>query len=387
MSRRNAASTEAAANQATEAARVLQARSQEARQAAAPKQETLHLPSSRNEPAPESQERKSDGVPMVPVMRGNAVRDAALDQIRRSRPGAQQEETEPAPAAEPAPTPKADAAPQQEPAAAEPAATIEPPAPDAPKLIRVKVDGVESDVPEADIEAAGGLKSYQIQRASENRLAKVNEALAQTRQAQEAIVRQFAQNRPPPAPVVTDDAFLKSKMDAILYGTPDEKATAFQEAIARVNPRIDQNALIQQATTNMKRDLAVQAYRREFSDVVANPLFAKLSDTLEREALAGYVQNGQVNWQALGALDWQNFYSTIGTQIRGAVPRQSQPQPAAQTTGSPSPVPSEREARKTSIVEPPKAAAARATLPEEPKPETREESLNAMRRARGQPAH
>jgi hypothetical protein len=85
-------------------------------------------------------------------------------------------------------------------------------------------------------------------------------------------------------------------------------------------------------------------------------------------------------------IDWQKFYSTIAHEVRGAFGRQSQPaaQPAAPTGGNPSQPVSEKEARKASITTLP-TAAARATPPAEEKPETREESLNRMRKARGQP--
>ena len=383
--RRTSAAAESAAAEASQAARVLQQRAQESRSA---RQETLHLPTKAEaspEPSPEPSddgESRKDQPPPRQIKRGDPVRDGIMEDIRRAR-GEPQEDEHPAEPAAPEPV----AAPQQT-VATEPAVEPAAPAQEAPKLVKVKVDGVESEVPEADVEAAGGLKSYQLQKAGENRLAKVNEALEQTRQTQAAILRMAQQQQQPAAPQQTPDEFLRAKMDAIRFGTPEEGAAAFQEAIARLNPRIDQNQIIAQATLSMKRDMAVQAYQREFQDVLANPMFKKLSDILEREALSAYVQNGQADWGRLGQLDWGNFYTTIGTQIRGAVPRQSQPPaPTQQTAGHTSPVPSDKEARKASIVEPPKAAAARATLPEEPKPETREESLNAMRRSRGLPVY
>src|SRR6185295_2067396 len=143
------------------------------------------------------------------------------------------------------------------------------------------------------------------------------------------------------------------------------------------------NALVTQATVSIKRDNAMEQFKKEFQDVAANPLLSQLVENLERQRLTPYVTNGKPNWGGLAQLDWGNFYRTIGNEVRSVVgPRPSQPAagaatPAAATEGTPSPA-SEKEARKSSIVTLP-TASARAELPKESKPESREESLNRMR--------
>ena len=278
---------------------------------------------------------------------------------------------------------KKDVAPQQdEPApVAEPAAAVEPAAPTTSKQ---KVDGVEYDVPLAEIEEAGSEKAWRLNKAAENRLAKSNEVVAK---AQAQIAAWMQQNAPKPTPQPTAEEVLRN-LAANRFGTDEEFASNFKTAIGQLVPQIDQNQIILQATASIKRDQANAKFSKDFSDVLVNPVIKKVAGQLELEAMSPYVQNGVINWAGLAQLDWETFYSTIGVQLKGAVgPRQSQPAAAsavASASGTPSQL-SEKEARKASIVNLPQAAAARAVAPAEEKPETREEALTRMRKSRGIP--
>jgi hypothetical protein len=271
--------------------------------------------------------------------------------------------------------------------AAEAATEEEPAVQEAPTTSKQKVDGVEYDVPLSEIEEAGSEKAWRLNKAAENRLAKASEQVAKASQAQAQFQQQMAawmQQNAPKQPQVSDEEFLASRVDKLMFGTPAEKAAAMQEMAARMNPKIDQNALITQTTANIQRDMANAQYKRDFSDVLANPLMKKLSDQLEMEEIGKFVQNGQVNWSGLAQTDWKGFYDKIGTQVRGLIGKPSQPT-TDPVVSSGQPSPSQKEARKASIINLPTAAAARAEAPKEEKQESREESIARMKRSRGIP--
>jgi hypothetical protein len=370
MSRRSRDGAEAAAAAASEAARVLQQRGQEA----------------KSEPRSEPSEKGPDR-PVINIAPRDEPRRKALEEIE-ARDLREKGLLEPAPEVkvpenQPPPTPddmlKGEKHSQPEPEAPpvepEPVAV----APEAPKTVRVKVDGEEFDAPQADVDEAGGIKPYQIQRASENRLKKANEALAEARRVQSEMADWRKQQQPAKPPEPSDEEFIKSKVDVIRFGTPEESAAALREILTRSNKSVDPQAIVDQATNKIMHDQAVREFDKEFSDISANPLQLKLAVALRNERIA----------QAQGPVEWSNFYRTIGNEVRSAFGRPSQsatqtPVAVAATSGTPSQAPSEKEARKASIVNLP-TAAARAELPKDSKPETREDILNQARKARGLP--
>lgn len=354
MSRRNRDAAAAAA--ASEAGRVLQ---QQRESAPEPEQTPVKVergerPPTRNEP-----------------------RNRAMEEIYeadRQRKGVQDEPE----------------APKEEPKAEEPAheVTAEAPAPVAaeavaevpaavPETVRVKVDGEEWDAPKSEVDEAGGLVAFQKVKAAERRLEKAKEAAAEANKAQAAILewaKSIAQQQPQAQPQAarTPADLLKEKIDVIRWGTPEESAAALQEVLAQQNRPVDPQQLVGHALTAFKQNMAVDRFKTEFSDVVANPLLLKLATQLQNERLAELKGN---------IPDWDNFYRSIGNEIRSVVGRQNQP-PAASTQGNTSLA--TKEEKKSSIVSLP-TASARAELPKEEKPETREEILNRMKKARGIP--
>jgi hypothetical protein len=357
MSRKSNASQVAA--QASEAARVLQARGQEVKQEV--KQEVtpeVEAPV-RSTPEPRNDRRKS-----------------FEDEIEARE--AQQREAEAPEVTEPA-------APQGDPAEVETSPTeptVAAEAPEAPQTpvvetVRVKVDGEEFDVAKADIDEAGSIRAYQKEKAADNRLKKSNQELAEIKKTQAAILEWATKQAQPQTPQVTNDQFIAQKLEAIRYGTPEEGAAALTEILQKTQQKFDPNVMTAQAVAQMSRKMAVDKFKDEFADVVANPLLAKLAVTLEQERIT---QNPQAQTPYF---DWSDFYRKIGNEIRSVVPRQSQPQATGTTTGTPSPQ-SEKEARKASIVTLP-TAAARAESPKEEKPETREEMITGIKKSRGLP--
>jgi hypothetical protein len=356
---------ERAAMEASEAGRVLQAQRNtepepESSQVEAPKAET-ERPVARNEPRRRAMEEIEQ-------------RDLETKGIAEAQP---KPEVTPNP---PPPTPesmleggKFSEAPAE--------TAVETPAEPVIETVKVKVDGEEFDVPKAEIEEAGGIKAYQKDRAAENRLKKANEANDRAQQTMAAMAQwiQQQQRAQQPAPQ-TPDQLIAEKIDVIRYGSPEESAAALREVLEKSNPRIDQNALLQASTTlavsRMQQSLAVEKFKQEFPEVVANQLVMKLATTLENERIAQMQQAGHTP-------DWTSFYNQLGNEVRNVIGKPSQPAPAPNDPSTPSPV-VDKEARKASIVILP-TAAARASLPEAPKPETREDTLNSMRKARGIP--
>lgn len=381
MSRRGQNQAESAAKAASEAARVLQQRGQEAR--SSQQQESARSV----EPSPEPADHGEPAT--IRVKPRDEPRRLAMEEIvardLRTK-GITEQASTPEKVPDNPPPPTAEqmleggkfSAPEPEAPKPEAVPTAEP-VPTPIKTVRVKVDGEEFDAPAADVEEAGGVRPYQIQKASENRLKKAGEALAEA-QRYRAEIGELANRakQPPAAPVVTDDQFIASKVDAIRFGTPEESAIALREVMQRSNKPIDQNAVVEQATNKIRHDQAVAEFDKEFGDVTSNPLLLKLVVTLRNEQIP----------QIKGPVDWSTFYRTIGNQVRSVAGRPSQPATTvaavAATSGTTSQSPSEREARKASIVNLP-TAAARAELPKDSKPETREDILQQMKKSRGIP--
>lgn len=339
-----------AAMEASEAGRVLQSQRQ-------PKEEVESV-----EPAPQSD------VPR-PAPR-NDPRDMAMQEILESRKEQAEEVTEPPVEAAPEPAEATVEAPQ----------AVEP-APEAPKTVKVKVDGEEFDVAQAEIDEAGGVPQYRIMRAMENRLKKANETVNETKRNQMALVQYLQQQAYlQQQPKETPEQFMASKIDVIRYGTPEESAAALREVMERSNPRIDQQAIETRTVERMRQSLAVEEFRKEFPEVVANPILMKAATTLENERIAQIMQRGETP-------QWSSLYRQLGNELRSVLGRPSQSvQPPAQTqeqTGTPSQP--DREARKASNVVSLPQAGSRAALPEEPKPKSREDILNEMKKSRGIP--
>ena len=367
MGRRNRA--EAAESAASEAGRILQAQ----KQAQEPAPEAATEPQARSD-APRPPARNEPRRRALEEIENRDIQSKGLEEPKK-------EEKQNAPVVQDPPPPSAEdmlkggkfSQPEPAETKAAPQAEEAAPVPEAPKTVKAKVDGEEFDVPEAEIEAAGGVTAWQKSKAAENRLNKANEALAEAKKNQALMLELLAKQagpQTPAAPPKTEADLLKEKIDVIRWGTPEESAAALREVLAATNKPVDPNQLINQAVLAMTRKSAVDRFKTEFSDVMANPLVAKLAIALEQERLT-QVQ-GQIP-------DWDNFYRSIGNEIRSVIrPSQTATASPAGNTSQP------KEEKKASIVNLP-TASARAEPPKEEKPETREDILNKMKKARGIP--
>ena len=287
-------------------------------------------------------------------------RDDAMDEILAKRGQIEEPETKETETTEPE-TKDSEVSETKEPETKEPESV-------EPKKVRVKVDGEEFEVPQEEIDAAGSVAIYQRERAAENRLRKTNESLAETRRIQAQIAQWLEQNTPK-AIVETDDQFITARMESVRFGTPEESALAMKEILGRTNKPVDANLITTVAINRIREDAGIDVFKKEFSDIVSSPLLLKLASTLENEK----------KQQLKQVPDWNEFYRSIGNEIRSVVGRQNQTF-AKQADGNTSQP--DKEERKSSIVNLP-TAASRAAVPEAQKPETREDVLNEMRKARG----
>jgi hypothetical protein len=375
-SQKDAAEASAAA---TEAARTLAARSHEAR--SEPKEIIEHatvVERSTEKTIPQANPDR------VEKLLKNRPHSMAMDEIISKRGLDVEDEPEEKKPEEVAPVASTEPVVETKAPEAPPVVTEAPKAPEAPVMTKQVVDGEEFEVSQADIEEAGGAKAWRIAKANENRLKKTNDTLAQVKQM---LAEGFKQQQPKPTEAPDEELlkFLESKIDLERFGTPAEAARAKMEAARELMRRMgpqqqDPQAIIQQATNVMENRRAVEDFKKEFSDVVTNPMLNRLAISLEREYMAKLPTNQSV--------DWGNFYRRIGNEIRTVLPRQSQP-PAgssATTAGNPS-QPSAKEERKASITTLP-TSSARAEAPREEKELSPEEERKAwiaeQKKARGQ---
>lgn len=369
MARRGKEAAERAAAEASEAARTLAQRSHEAR-----------VEKVEPEPTPEEQPKeKVVNETVREKLLQNRPHAQAWDEILKKRGLDKDEEEQPKVEATEEPQ-----APTEAPAKEETAEVVAeaPKEPEAPKTVRVKVDGEEFDAPADEVEAVGGVKAYQVMKAGENRLKKANDAVAESKKLTAQLVELLSKKQTPEIPTQTDDEFIKSKVDVIRFGTPEESAAALREVLLRQQPKpVDQNAILAQTLQAIERKQATAEFGQKFQDIVSNPLLVKLAISLEQEEIAKAQQERR-------AIDWKSTYDRIGNQIRGVVPaRQSQSPTTSQTAGNTSPAPSDKEARKASITVLP-TASARAELPKVEKELTPEEERKAIiadwKKSRGQ---
>ena len=242
---------------------------------------------------------------------------------------------------------------------------------EVPETVTVKIDGEERQVAKSEVDAVGSVSAYQMLKAAEKRLEQANREKHELTQ----ILQQARQMIQPQVPVKPPEEVLKEKVQQIQFGTPEEAAQALQDILTtqRVNP----NDIISQAVSQMERKSAMTQFVTRNQDIMGNPLLAKLAVIAEHDKLSKSPPS-----------DWNKFYSDLEVEIRNGIGRPATtPQPAVSTqqTDQPTSGPvADKLARKANIVNLP-VAAGRIAAPEDPKPLTREDRLNLLRKSRGQP--
>lgn len=213
-----------------------------------------------------------------------------------------------------------------------------------PELVTIKVDGEERQVPKHLVEEAG-IRALQKESAADKRL---EEATLLFREAQN--LRQQVPTEK--LPQQEDAAVTLAK--AIQYGTEDQAAEAIRrlQGHASVTPEALQSFVADQIEF---RDAAHQ-FKREFKDILSDPLLEKLAYTLEDEKR-----------KAGDKRPYAELYTEIGTELRKRFGK----------------TPEDKLEKKADIVNIPSASARRPAPPAE-KPETPSQIVEKMRAARHQ---
>lgn len=168
------------------------------------------------------------------------------------------------------------------------------------KKTRVKIDGVESEVPLDQI-----IRSYQKDGAADNRLREANEAL---RRAKEMEDRLAAATRAAPAPAPADQQqnnqastgqgsaeARKKFLDAMFSGDEEAAAAAFDEAVSAVAGRSaattpDPNEIVRQALPAIKQQMDIDSALTEFSSkyaaIDADPYLSRRAADIAQQKLS-----------------------------------------------------------------------------------------------------
>jgi hypothetical protein len=313
---------------------------------------------------------------------------AELVESRKTEEVAEDKQPEPTPE----PTPEPDAvAPASPPV--DPPPSTEPVA--AAPTVKVKVFGEEMDVPQSEVDEAGGVVAYQKQRAADVQFKKANEVMEQARKEREQLMQFYAQHFKAQQPQVTPQQAAARKAELVeqmVYGDTQQKLAAYEE-LNKLNS--GQQFDPQQFKQSLKVELAIQSsadkFKSEFADLISNPDILALATIKERQMLDKY------NMSNLPA-SFDTEYRKIGNELRALVGRPTQPAAEASNTTTGQTIPataspqgtptSAKEERKASNIVSLPQASARATPKEKEEltpDQARNKALRDMRRARGQP--
>jgi acylphosphatase len=259
-----------------------------------------------------------------------------------------------------APQPEIEAQPVSQPEEPQGEPEVETPAlvptePAAPQLVKAKVDAVEYDVPQEEIDKAGSVAQWQLQKATENRLKELNEIIKAAK----------AQTQTPQAqPQQNHDAELDAEVEALRYGDPEQARRILKELKAA---KVPQDQIVREAVQHIKWENAVEQFAKEHEELLKDPDVRIVAVALENQLRQYMDQTKQ--WP-----DFARFYKDLGTHIQSKFGK-----PAAVDLDA-------RRELKATIAEP-KTASGRVPTPPPPKAKTTADIINEQRKARGQPIH
>lgn len=234
------------------------------------------------------------------------------------------------------------------------------PKPEPVKTVKIKVDGQELEVPEAEIIAAG-IRAKQKDSTADKRLEEA------TRLLREAEARSKEQLGGPSkdghvAPQSEEDA--RALAHAIQYGSEDEAAAAVEKLTKRQTPgglTAEQIAFIVDERTQFRE--AVQWYRTDAKDIAEDPILHSL-----------FLQKEQQQIAAGDRRPYQERYQEIAKELRDWI---------GTKVPTKDPLADKRE-RKANAPAHPTPAAVRQPAPQPEKEPTPQETIAEMRRARHQ---
>jgi hypothetical protein len=264
---------------------------------------------------------------------------------------AKEEQQEPPEGEEKEPEAEGTPEPEKETAEAEkPATQVE------EKMITVKVDGQEMQVPESQVIEAG-IRYVQKDKAADRRL---DEATRLLRTAQEAATPKKEEK---PLPDM-DEAELANR---IRNGTDEEAQEAMRILKGREQATPEEVAQAVEGRVLMKIDHqnAISWFQNEYKEIVSDPYLLNIA-IAEEARLRG---NGDVR-------PFKEVYQDVGDSIRKKLQEWKGGKPSVSTSTS-------KQERKSEITNLP-AASVRQQPKEQPKPKTAAQTIEDMRKARGQ---
>lgn len=253
-------------------------------------------------------------------------------------------------------------APAAAPALADPSQAIDPTA-----RYKVKVDGVEVEIPGQKIIDAG-IRTFQKETAADFRLNQATQVLAEARAS---VTKPQPEQTPQPAEM--SDADLAY---ALQFGTPEQATEAAKALRNRGTVSQEQvQSAAQQARTAVRDELqfneALNFVKSEYGDLFAN-------DHLKRHFF-----NEESRHRASGdKRPYKDLYQAIGDDLRKAL-NMPKPGAATQTGTTPSRTAAERQSVKASTPTPPRTAASRLAASEAPKIKSPSEVIAEMAASRG----
>jgi len=229
----------------------------------------------------------------------------------------------------------------------------------AERMVKIKVDGREQEVPESKI-LEEGRRAMQKEVAADKRLQEATELL---RQAKE----QFGQMAQPSAPKQTRDL---SRMDdlelarRIQMGTEDEAAEAV--AVMRDRETVSPDNVASMVESRVLAKLKFEEVRNEYSDVLDDHYLQQLAVMEDQRMIAegdSRMPHERLPDIAKTLREWRGPKST-GKVVVGDL--------------------EQRRSAKAAAASIPSAHGKKSAAQSEQKPQTREQIIEEMRKARGQ---
>jgi hypothetical protein len=228
------------------------------------------------------------------------------------------------------------------------------PEPDKPKMVKVKVDGKEMEVPEQQILDAG-VRTLQKETAADQRLAEANRIL---NEAKEVVA-------PKVKPLPEMDAVELTRRIRLGNDEEAQEAIRLLQGRPQATPEQIAEAVESRVLGQIEAKEAGNWFIDEYKDIVGDPYLASII-VAENERLSDSGDNRPLKAR----------YKEIGDNVRAKLTEWRGGKATVSTT-------TDKLERKSTIENLP-SASARQQAPEQPKPETPSEIIQKMREARGQ---
>jgi hypothetical protein len=241
------------------------------------------------------------------------------------------------------------------------AAETAPKVEEAPRMVKIRVDGVDMEVPFSKVEEAG-IRALQKESTADKRL---EESTRLLRETQEMVAGK--KDAPP-----TDEDLLHYAQN----GTPEQQFVARNEITRRQQATAD--GFVQEATRRAVEAVRVEDgakwFMDEYKDILKDPLIAKLVAEQATD-MENRMRKGEIT------LSHREAYQKIGDDMRAWVKGLRGDESKDKTTDTKTfDAKREQKSNITTL----KTASTRKVAPNDQEPESTSTIIEKMRRARGQ---